>query len=96
MTGVAHNILGRPIEHEISNLTGSRIRPPNDILVPTLHRNPGKFLEFARLNMISGSESPPELCRINGTGWSNFYLLHAEDAGNALLVRTASFDSRKK
>lgn len=27
--------------------------------------------------------------------WSSFILLHAEDAGNALLVRTAKFDSWK-
>ena len=52
MTGVVYNVLGRPIGHEISNLTDSQIRHTNPILVLILRtRNPGKFLEFVRLNM---------------------------------------------
>lgn len=52
MTGVESNLLGRPIGHEINNLTDSQIGHTNPILVLILRtRNPGKFLEFVRLNM---------------------------------------------
>lgn len=37
MTGIEYNVLGRPIGHEISNLTDSQIRHANPILVFIWH-----------------------------------------------------------